>query len=255
MTSPIKLDKRFKQLTKRISNISGRSQGQIVVRHRNGFNKRLYRFIDLKRLLLPNSLGLILRHQYNPKPHNHLALVCFAHGLFTHIILPSKVQAGDLVQNYTNTPRHAGDSAPLAYLPAGGLIHNLSLRPLGSGRLIRSSGCSAILVRRDAIVSLVKLKSGELRYFNSSNTGTLGSIGDETHFLRDHKKAGTIRYLGRRPIVRASAMNPVDHPMGGRTKGGTQPLSPQGRLLFHRSTKYHHSPYIIQTQRSLKFKK
>lgn len=100
---------------------------------------------------------------------------------------------------------------------------------------------------------MLKLKSGELRYFNAANTATLGSIGDETNFLRDHQKAGTTRHLGKRPIVRASAMNPVDHPMGGRTKGGTQPLSPEGRLLTNKSTKQYHSPYIIRSKRSLKF--
>jgi len=93
-------DKRFKPLTTRVNKISGRSNGQIVVRHRNGFNKRLYRFIDLKRLILPNSLGLILRHQYNPKPRNHIALVCFAM-VYLHIYFTCKNKRGDLIQNYT----------------------------------------------------------------------------------------------------------------------------------------------------------
>jgi large subunit ribosomal protein L2 len=255
MNNTLQIQKRFKPLFTRINNTGGRSHGQIVVSHRGSLNKRLYRFVDYKRVIFPNSTALVVREQYNHKPRNHLALICFSQGIFTNIILPSNVKAGDFVQNYTINPKVSGDSAPLKHLPSGGLLHNLSLRPLGSGSLIRSSGCSAILVRKDFNHALLKLKSGELRYFNTYNTATLGSVGDESNFLRDHKKAGITRYLGKRPRVRPSAMNPVDHPMGGRTKGGCQPMNPKGRVTANTSTKKYYNVHTAITRRQLKFRK
>jgi large subunit ribosomal protein L2 len=255
MTATIQLQKRFKPLLTRINNKAGRSHGRITVRHRGFLSTRLYRFVDYKRIVFPNSTGLVLREQYNHRPRNHLALICFSQGIFTNIILPSKVKAGDFIQNYTSIPKKSGDSAPIMYLPSGGLIHNLSTRPRGSGIMIRSSGCSAILVRKDINLALLKLKSGELRYFETYNTATLGSVGDESNFLMDHKKAGMTRHLGKRPRVRPSAMNPVDHPMGGRTRGGFQPTNPKGRITAHTSTKRYYDIHTGITQRQLKFKK
>lgn len=243
---------KFKPLQFRIKSKAGRSHGRIVVKNRSLLNKRLYRFIDYKRVILPQSRALILR-EYYVSISRRIALISFTQGVFTHIILPSKINS--VVYNYTESPSNPGDSAQLQYLTSGSLIHNISLRPMGTGKFIRSAGCSAILVRKDKFVSLLKLKSGELRYFNNFNTATLGSVGNETHFLRDLKKAGTNRYLGKRPRVRPSAMNPVDHPMGGRTKGGCQPMNPHGVINKNRSTKRYYPLSIFITKRQLKFRR
>jgi large subunit ribosomal protein L2 len=248
------ITQKIKHLTTRLTTISGRSKGKIVVRHRGGFNKRIYRFVDYKRLVPIDCSAVIIRTSYSPKPKNHVSLICFSLGIFSNIIYPNKIEVGTTIQNYVNNPINPGDSGPLRNIPSGSLIHNISLRPFGNGVMTRASGCSSVLVRTDKNTSLVKLKSGELRLFNVSATGTIGSIGDDTHFLKELGKAGNARHLGLRPIVRAYAMNPVDHPMGGRTKGGTQSLSPQGRLLKHRSTKKYLHPSILQTKRSIKFK-
>jgi large subunit ribosomal protein L2 len=248
------LTQKLKHLTTRLTTISGRSKGTIVVRHRGGFNKRIYRFIDYKRILPINCSALLVRISYSPKPKNHVSLICYSLGIFSSIISPNKIEIGAIIQNYTNNPINLGDSGPLRNIASGSLIHNISLRPFGTGVITRASGCSSVLVRTDKNASLVKLKSGELRLFNVSNTATIGAIGDDTHFLKELRKAGSARHLGLRPRVRAYAMNPVDHPMGGRTKGGTQPLSPQGRLFKHRSTKKYFHKSILQTKRSIKFK-
>jgi large subunit ribosomal protein L2 len=245
---------KLKHLTTRLTTISGRSKGKIVVRHRGGFNKRIYRFVDYKRIYPKASSGLVVGISYSPMPKNHLSILCYSLGILSNIIYPNKIEVGATIQNYVDNPINPGDSGPLRNIASGSLIHNISLRPFGNGIMTRASGCSSVLVRTDKNTSLVKLKSGELRLFNVSATGTIGSIGDDTHFLKELGKAGNARHLGLRPRVRAYAMNPVDHPMGGRTKGGTQSLSPQGRLLKHRSTKKYFHQSILQTKRSIKFK-
>jgi len=111
------------------------------------------------------------------------------------------------------------------------------------------------LVRKDYNHCLLKLKSGELRYFSSSAQATLGTVGKEDHFLKHLGKAGVTRRLGRRPRTRPSSMNPVDHPMGGRTRGGCQPMNSKGINMTNRTTKKYYHPAILFTKRQLKFKK
>lgn len=159
------------------------------------------------------------------------------------------------MQNYTVSPVNNGDSCKILNFPSGVLIHNISLHPKGTGQLIRSAGCSSILVRKEYDHSLLKLKSGELRYFDSAVTASLGTVAGEEHFLKHHIKAGVTRRLGKRPRTRPSAMNPVDHPMGGRTKGGSQPVTFKGILNFNRSTKKVYHPSILYTKRQMKFKR
>lgn len=247
--------KKFKNLVARLPKISGRSNGKVVIRHRGGSNKRCYRFIDYRRSNPLNEQALIINYFYCSKPRNHLSTICFSSGLMVNILNPNKVMVGEIVQNYANFPNKPGDSGRLGDIPYGSLIHGISLRPKGVGVLTRSSGCSSVLIRTDENASLVKLRSGELRLINIENTASMGSIGDDLHFLSVLGKAGSSRHIGRRPIVRAYAKNPVDHPMGGRTKGGTQSLTPQGRLLKNKSTKKYFHQSILQTKRSQKFKK
>ena len=144
--------------------------------------------------------------------------MCYPFGLLQYILLPSGVTVGSELKNFGN---NNGDSMKLKDLKGGSIISNLGLYNFGCGKLVRSAGTSAILVRNYNNFSLVKLKSGELRLFNDNIMCVKGSNSNGEFFLRDLKKAGTKRKLtGFRPRNRALARNPVDHPMGGRTKGG-----------------------------------
>lgn len=246
---------KFKALVTRIKNKAGRSYGQIVSPRRGSFCRHIYRFVDFKRIIFPEESGLVIRLEYDPNRSAPIALICFPSGLFINILAPSKLKEGDIIRNLTTTPLNMGDSATLVNLPTGSLLFNIGLTHKNIGKFMRSAGCSGILVKKDFDHSLLKLKSGELRYFNSSVTATLGTVGSEDHFLKHHIKAGTVRRLGRRPRTRPSAMNPVDHPMGGRTKGGSQPVTAKGILNFNRSTKKFYHPAILYTKRQMKFKR
>jgi len=255
MKNIILSQKRFKPLIKRIRNTGGRSRGVITAPNRGNLCTRLYRFVDYKRTIFPGMSGLILRTEYNPEPRNHICLVCFPQGMFTNIIIPGKILVGDFVKNYTRSPSRPGDSCKIRYCYPGSIIHNIGLRPFTYGSLIRSSGCSAILVRKTNTRALVKLKSRELRYFDLAVTVTLGSIGDESNFLKKLGRAGTKRHRGKRPRVRPSAMNPVDHPMGGRTRGGSQPVNRKGIISTGRPTKRYDQSNILYTKRQMKYRR
>jgi large subunit ribosomal protein L2 len=240
-----------------ISNTGGRTRGQITIPRRKALQKRQLRFIDFKRVICPRYRAKIIKTFYDPIRTSNIALLCFPFGVLCYILLPAKVKIGDLVRNRIDTPIYSGDSSEIKSFPAGMLVHNLSLAPSSIGQLIRSAGCSAILVRHEPELheALFKLKSGELRYLDSSNTASLGTLGNNAHHLRHWRKAGTTRHFGKRGRTRPSAMNPVDHPMGGRTRGGFQPCNSKGLITTHLSTKKYRHISIIRTKRHLKFQK
>jgi len=245
----------FKPLNSHIKSSAGRSYGQIVAPRQSIYCKQLYRFIDFKRIIFPGESGMILRKGYDPHRTAPTGLLCFPKGLFSNILLPAKVSEGAIIGNHISKPKRFGDSSILSNIPSGSLIHNISLCPNGIGQLTRSAGCSTILVRKENGHSLLKLKSGELRYFSSSVTASLGTVGGENHFLKPYEKAGRVRRLGKRPKTRPSSMNPVDHPMGGRTRGGCQPMNAKGIITLNRPTKKYYQPAILYTKRQLKFKR
>ena len=212
--------KHLRHLISRIRPVTGRSKGKIVLRHRSGFQKLLYRFIDYKRSLPLESKGLVLRHAYLPRIGERLTLVLYLDGVFLNILKPAKITVGSFIENMSTEPKIPGDSGPLCYMPTGSALHNISLRPLGPGIITRGSGCSSVLIRIDRGASFVKLKSGEIRLFDERNTATLGTLGNEGKFLLEIGKAGKSRHLGRRPITRAYAMNPVTIPWEAELKVG-----------------------------------
>lgn len=250
-----KLIKTIKPLLYGLKNKGGRSFGYITAPRRKSLCKRTYRFLDFKRVICPKEAALVLSSIYDPSRSSAIALICFPYGIITKILLPSKVKQGDFVQNCSFKPRNLGDSSALRQFASGVLLHNISLNPKGIGQLTRSAGCSTYLVIREHNTSLLKLKSGEMRYFNSSVTATLGVVGNENHFLRDLKKAGNTRLLGKRSRTRPSSMNPVDHPMGGRTRGGFQPTNAKGIITLNRPTKKIRHAGILYTKRQMKFRR
>jgi len=243
----VKLHKmRIKALSLPLRNKGGRSHGLIITPRRGNYTKRIYRRVDFNRNILPGHKAMTMCFSYDSIRSANICLVCYSMGIIAQILQPCKLGIGDLITNDTLTPTTYGDSASLLNIPSGRLIHNIH------GKFIRSAGCSAILVRKDEDQALIKLKSGELRYFDISVLATLGTISNENHFLRNYKSAGAMRFQGFRPRTRPSSMNPVDHPMGGRTRGGAQPVNIKGRITLHRKTVKRRPPYILYTKRQLK---
>lgn len=221
-----------KSLLRTIVKTGGRNnQGKITVRHRGGGHKRRYRLIDFRRNKdgIPAKVDSI---QYDPNRSARIALLHYADGEKRYIVAPDGLQAGAEVMSGPEAPATVGNCLPLEKMPLGTTVHNIELRPGRGGVLCRSAGTSATLMAREAEWAQISLPSGEIRRIPSACRATVGTTGNSDHMGIVYGKAGRKRWLGRRPHVRGTAMNPVDHPHGGgegRTKGGRHPVSPEGK--------------------------
>jgi len=221
-----------KSLLRTIVKTGGRNnQGKITVRHRGGGHKRRYRLIDFRRNKdgIPAKVDSI---QYDPNRSARIALLHYADGEKRYIVAPDGLQAGAEVMSGPEAPATVGNCLPLEKMPLGTTVHNIELRPGRGGVLCRSAGTSATLMAREAEWAQISLPSGEIRRIPSACRATVGTTGNTDHMGIVYGKAGRKRWLGRRPHVRGTAMNPVDHPHGGgegRTKGGRHPVSPEGK--------------------------
>jgi large subunit ribosomal protein L2 len=211
---------------------SGRNnQGKITVRHRGGGHKQMYRLIDFRR----NKDGIpakVHSIQYDPNRNARIALLHYVDGEKRYIIAPEGLVAGTQVESGPDAPPSVGNCLPLRNIPLGTAVHNLELQPDRGARLCRSAGSSAVLAARDADWAQITLPSGEIRRIPAACRATIGKVGNADHMNIVIGKAGRNRWLGRRPHVRGTAMNPIDHPHGGgegRTKGGRHPVSPTGK--------------------------
>jgi large subunit ribosomal protein L2 len=243
----------FKPLAFHISRKAGRSFGRIVSPRRSNFYKRLYRAIDFKRTIFPGEFGIAIKSMYDPNRSALIMLVCYPLGVFAFILQSARLIPGDQIHNRSK-PKLPGDSSKLSKFPSGILIHCVSLYPNRRSQLHVLLDVND-LIRKQHDHALLKLKSGELRFIRSSAIASWGVVGNELHFLRDLKYAGVMRHLGKRSRTRPSAMNPVDHPMGGRTRGGCTPMNSKGFILDHRSPITKHHRNILYTSRQLKFLK
>ena len=207
--------------------------GRITSRRRGGGHKRHIRIIDFRRdkLDVPAKIQDI---QYDPNRSANLALLAYADGEKRYILAPRGLGIGDtVIASETSRDIKAGNSLPLANIPAATKVHNIELIPGKGGQLARSAGTAGQLMGFDEKFATIKLPSGEIRLVNIKCRATIGEVGNSQHQSRTIGKAGRSRWLGRRPRVRGVAMNPVDHPMGGgegRTSGGGHPMSPWGQL-------------------------
>ena len=207
------------------------NQGKITCRHRGGGHKQRYRLIDFRRNKdgVPATVDSI---QYDPNRTARIALLHYVDGEKRYIIAPNGLAAGDKVESGPEAPPTVGNCLPLAKIPLGSPVHNIELQAGRGGVLCRSAGTSATLMAREADWAQISLPSGEIRRIPSACRATIGTTGNSDHGAVVLGKAGRKRWLGRRPHVRGTAMNPVDHPHGGgegRTKGGRHPVSPQGK--------------------------
>ena len=218
------------------------NQGVITSRHRGGGHKRMYRLIDFRRDKdgVPAVVNSI---QYDPNRSARIALLFYVDGEKRYILAPEGLAAGDKLQSGPDAPPSVGNCLPLSAIPLGMDIHNIEVQPGRGGALCRSAGTSATLAARDANWAQINLPSGEIRRVPAGCRATIGMLGNAEQMNIVYGKAGRRRWLGRRPHVRGTAMNPIDHPHGGgegRTKGGRHPVSPWGKSAKGGATRKRH---------------
>ena len=248
-----------KSLLRKARKTGGRNnQGKITVRHRGGGHKRRYRVIDFRR----NKDGVpakVHSIQYDPNRSARIALLHYADGEKRYILAPDTLKAGDRVESGPDAPPSVGNCLPLKKIPLGTTVHNVELRPGRGGTLCRSAGANATLVAREADWAQITLPSGEIRRVPAACRATIGKVGNAEHMGIRLGKAGRKRWLGRRPHVRGTAMNPIDHPHGGgegRTKGGRHPVSPTGKPAKGGPTRKKRKPSnaaIVRRRRSKRY--
>ena len=221
-----------KNLRVRKKKTGGRNnQGKITSRHRGGGHMQHYRLIDFRRNKdgIPGKVDSV---QYDPNRTCRIALINYVDGEKRFILSPDGLEVGSTVVSGADASPEVGNSLPLSAIPLSTTIHNIELQPGRGGRLCRSAGTSATLMAREAGWAQISLPSGEIRRVPAACRATIGAIGNSEHMNVRLGKAGRSRWLGRRPHVRGTAMNPIDHPHGGgegRTSGGRHPVTPWGK--------------------------
>ena len=211
---------------------SGRNnQGRITTRHQGGRNKRYYRRIDFKR----NKLGIpakVATIEFDPNRSARIALLHYVDGEKRYILAPLGLKVGDMVVSGEGSPIRVGNALRLRDIPLGTQIHNIELHIGRGGQLVRSAGTSAQLMAKVENYAHIRMPSGEVRMIHLDCMATLGQVGNVDHENIQIGKAGRNRYLGKRPTVRGSVMNPNDHPHGGgegKAPIGGQPKTPWGK--------------------------
>src|SRR2546430_2199603 len=218
-------------LTAPLRKSGGRNNlGRMTIRHRGGGHKRLYRVIDFKRdkMGVPARVAAI---EYDPNRSARIALLHYADGEKRYILAPIGLGVGDRVEAGPKADIKPGNSLPLSLIPLGTMVHNVELREGRGGQLGRSAGAAIQLMAKEGDYALVKLPSGELRRVRLACRATVGQVGNLEHENISYGKAGRIRWLGRRPKARGTAMNPVDPPHGGGggSSKGNHPQAPSGQ--------------------------
>ena len=248
-----------KSLMQRQKKRGGRNnQGFITVRHRGGGHKQQYRQIDFHRNKdgIPAKVSSI---QYDPNRSARIALLYYVDGEKRYLIAPNGLKVGATLVSGADAPPTVGNCLPLKNIPLGMAIHNIEMQPNRGGKLCRSAGMSATLMAREADWAQITLPSGEIRRVPIDCRATIGTVGNSDHMNIVLGKAGRKRWLGRRPHVRGTAMNPIDHPHGGgegRTKGGRHPVSPTGKLAKGGRTRKPRKPSntsIVRRRRSVRY--
>ncbi|MDE1548087.1 50S ribosomal protein L2 [Jeotgalibaca caeni] len=230
-----------KTLLEKKSKHAGRNnQGKITVRHQAGGHKRAYRIIDFKRNK-DGVVGIVNAIEYDPNRSANIALIHYTDGVKAYILAPKGIQVGQQIESGVNVDIKVGNAMPLANVPVGTFIHNIETKPGKGGQLIRSAGTGAQVLGQEGKYTLVRLNSGEVRMILSTCRATVGTVGNEQHELINIGKAGRNRWLGKRPTVRGSVMNPNDHPHGGGEGkspiGLKSPMTPWGKPALGMKTR------------------
>lgn len=228
------------------------SQGRVTVRHRGGGHKRMLRIIDFKRdkLGVPGKVAAI---EYDPNRSARLALIHYADGDKRYILAPLGIKVGDTVQAGPGAELRPGNALPMSLIPIGTVVHNLELQPGRGGQIVRSAGSGAQLMAKEAGNVMVRLPSGEIRKINAKCIATIGQVGNVDHSNINVGKAGRRRWLGWRPTVRGTAMNPRDHPHGGGEgrsgQGMAPPKTPWGKPIYGKTRRNKRSNQFIVKRR------
>jgi len=222
-----------KSLIQKNQRSKGRNnRGVITIRHRGGGHKRLYRMIDFKR----NKYGIegnVAAIEYDPNRNARIALIHYLDGEKRYIVHPKNLSVGDKILSGSGSPLSIGNSLPLEEIPLGTSIHNIELIPNRGGQIVRAAGTSAKILAKEGDFVTLRLPSKEIRLIRKECLATIGEVSNNDAFLVQSGKAGRTRWLGKRPTVRGSVMNPCDHPHGGGEGrapiGRTRPLTPWGK--------------------------
>jgi len=218
-----------KSLVEPLKKSGGRdNHGHISMRRRGGGHKRKYRIIDFKRN--KNGVpGTVSQIEYDPNRSARIALITYQDGELRYILHPKGLAVGDSVVSGSGSDIRIGNAMPLGEIPLGTAVHNIELKIGKGGQLCRSAGMAAQVVAKEGEYVTVRMPSTEMRLIHSRCIATIGEVGNAEHELISWGKAGKTRWKGRRPKVRGEVMNPVDHPHGGRTRGGRNVVSPWGK--------------------------
>lgn len=254
--STLSKQKSEKSLTVSNHRSKGRNnKGRITIRHRGGGHKRLYRLIDFKRNKREIE-GTVNSIEYDPNRNANIALIHYSDGEKRYILHPENLKIGDKIQAGSNAPISIGNALPLNDIPLGTEIHNVEFIPGKGGQIIRSAGNSARILAKENNYVVLRLSSKEVRLFKKECFATIGKVSNSDFYNVVLGKAGRKRWLGKRPAVRGSVMNPVDHPHGGGEGrcpvGKPRPLTPWGKPalgLKTRNRKKRSSLFIIRRRR------
>ena len=240
-----------KSLLRPKKSVAGRNnQGRITSRHRGGGHKQRYRVIDFKR----NKFGVparVFSIEYDPNRSARIALLHYVDGEKRYIVAPNGLKVGDSVMSGPDAEIRVGNALPLRNIPTGTVIHNIELHQGRGGQIVRSAGGQAQLMAKDGDYAVIRLPSTEQRMVHLDCMATIGQVGNLDHENVRIGKAGRSRYMGRRPHVRGSVMNPVDHPHGGgegRAPIGGQPQTPWGKPALGFRTRHNKNTdkYILR---------
>jgi large subunit ribosomal protein L2 len=208
------------------------NRGVITIRHRGGGHKKRYRIVDFKR----NKYGIkgnVVSIEYDPNRNARIALIHYLDGEKRYILHPKNLSVGDSILSGSGSPLNIGNSLPLEDIPLGTSIHNIELIPNRGGQIVRAGGTSAKILAKEGDYVTLRLPSKEIRLIRKESLATIGEVSNNDAFLVQSGKAGRTRWLGKRPTVRGSVMNPCDHPHGGGEGrapiGRTRPLTPWGK--------------------------
>ena len=248
-----------KALTEGKTKTGGRNnKGHVTSRGIAGGHKQRYRIIDFKRRLWDVE-GTVERIEYDPNRTAFIALVTYGEGQQAYIIAPQRLGVGDKVIAAKKTDVKPGNAMELGQVPVGTIVHNVEMKPAKGGQIARSAGTYVQVVGRDKGMVIVRLNSGEQRYIRAECMATVGAVSNPDNQNQNLGKAGRTRWLGKRPLTRGVAKNPVDHTHGGgegRTSGGRHPVTPWGKPTKGARTRHNKSTdkMIIRSRHSTKRK-
>ena len=227
-------------LSKNYRNKGRNHRGIITIRHRGGGHKRRYRLIDFKRNKY-NIEGVVVSIEYDPNRNARIALINYKDGEKRYILHPKNLNLGNKIIAGSDSSLNIGNNLPLEKIPLGYLVHNIELIPNHGGQIVRAAGTSAKILAKEGNYVTLRLPSKEIRLIHRKCFATIGEVGNNDAFLVQSGKAGRTRWLGKRPAVRGSVMNPCDHPHGGGEGrapiGRTRPLTPWGKPALGMKTR------------------